>query len=85
VRSNNPHNPFEDILANISRIQEHTAGMDLTALLENPKTYDAVERCLERISEASKRLGALAEELCPDIPWPKFALWEMSCGMNTKE
>ncbi len=33
------------------------------------KTYDAVERCLERISEASKKLGSLAEDLCPGIPW----------------
>jgi len=33
------------------------------------KTRNATERCLERISEAAKKLGELAEELCPDVPW----------------
>jgi uncharacterized protein with HEPN domain len=47
-------------------------GMDLTAFEENLLVYDAVERCLERISEAAAKLGASAAELCPDIPWPKI-------------
>jgi len=31
--------------------------------------YDAVERCLERISEAAAKLGELAPVLMPDQPW----------------
>lgn len=33
------------------------------------KTYDAVERCLERISEAAAKLGDLADSLVPGQPW----------------
>ena len=35
------------------------------------KTSNETERCLERISEAAKKLGEAAEQLCPDIPWPE--------------
>lgn len=33
------------------------------------KTMDAVERNLQRISEAAIRLGPEAETLCPGLPW----------------
>jgi uncharacterized protein with HEPN domain len=52
VPSRDPSFRFEDILENISRIETFTAGMDLQAFVSDPKTYDAVERRLERISEA---------------------------------
>lgn len=71
--SNDPAQRFEDILANIARIEKHTAGIgDETAFEENHLVYDAVERCLERISEAAKKLGSVAEALCPEISWPKI-------------
>jgi uncharacterized protein with HEPN domain len=44
--------------------------MDLNAFTEDVKTRNATERCMERISEAAKKLGELAEELCPTVPWP---------------
>jgi uncharacterized protein with HEPN domain len=69
VPSKDPVQRFQDIFEN-PRIEGHTAGMNAAAFLEDHKTYDVVERCLERISEASKKLGSLAEELCPEIPWP---------------
>ena len=70
--SSDPVQRFQDILLNIGRIEEHTVGIrDETALEESQLVYDAVERCLERISEASKKLGPVAEALCPDIPWPR--------------
>jgi uncharacterized protein with HEPN domain len=72
VPSSDPIQRFQDILANIDRIEKHTAGMDATTFLEDLKTYDAVERCLERISEAAKKLGSVAGELCPGIPWPEL-------------
>jgi uncharacterized protein with HEPN domain len=31
--------------------------------------YDAVERCLERISEVAAKLGGLGPALMPDQPW----------------
>ena len=49
-----PAKRFEDILANIILIEEFTAGMDLAAFAQDPKTSNASERCLERISEAAK-------------------------------
>ena len=71
--SSDPAQRFEDILLNIARIEEHTTGVDdETAFEESHLVYDAVERCLERISEAAKKLGLVAETLCPDIPWPKL-------------
>ena len=46
--------------------------MDVTAFEEDRKTYDAVERCLERISEAAAKLGDMAVHLMPDQPWQKI-------------
>jgi uncharacterized protein with HEPN domain len=54
----------------VDLIEQFTAGMDLTAFTEDLRTTNAVERCLERISEAARKLGGAAEELCPAIPWP---------------
>ena len=72
VPSKDPIQRFEDILENIVLIEEFTKGMDLDAFLEDLKTRNATERCMERISEAAKKLGELAEELCPSIRWPNL-------------
>jgi hypothetical protein len=47
VPSKDPIQRFTDILENIVRIEEFTAGMDVNAFVGDAKTYDAVERCLE--------------------------------------
>ena len=70
--SKDPIQRFEDILENIVLIEQFTAGMDLTAFREDLKTTNAVERCLERIREAARKLGGAAEGLCPAIPWPQL-------------
>jgi len=70
VPSKDPVQRFEDILENIILIEEFTSGMDLNAFLEDLKTRNATERCIERISEAARKLGELAEDLCPSVPWP---------------
>ncbi len=44
--------------------------MDLAAFQESRIVHDAVERCLERITEAAAKLGDTAVELMPDQPWP---------------
>ena len=46
--------------------------MDLAAFEEDRKTYDAVERCLERISEGAAKLGDTATALMPEQPWRKI-------------
>jgi uncharacterized protein with HEPN domain len=69
--SEKPVRRLEDIIENARAILRYTAGMDLAAFEEDRKTYDAVERCLERISEAAAKLGEQAAQLVPDQPWPK--------------
>lgn len=67
--SDKPARRLEDIIENANAIQQYVAGMDLTAFQKDQKTYDAVERCLERISEAAAKLGDLAPSLMPEQPW----------------
>ncbi len=43
--------------------------MDLTSFEENRLVLDAVERCLQRMSEAIAKLGELAPLLMGDQPW----------------
>ena len=74
---------LQDIIDNTQAIFRYTEGMDLTAFEQDRKTYDAVERCLERISEAAAKLGDMALHLMPDQPWQKIMPLAMSCGMNT--
>ena len=50
--SEKPARRLQDIIENPQAIQRYVAGMDLSAFEKDQKTYDAVERCLERISEA---------------------------------
>ncbi len=67
--SSDPVQRFQDILANIEKIERYVAGADAAVFCEGGLIPDAVERCFERICEAAKKLGSLAEELCPDIRW----------------
>lgn len=70
--SEKPARRLEDIVENAQAIQRYVAGMDGTAFGKDQKTYDAVERCLERISEAAAKLGDLAESLVPGQPWKEI-------------
>jgi uncharacterized protein with HEPN domain len=63
---------LEDILENAKAIQRYTSGMNEMTFGEDDKTYDAVERCLERISEAAAKLGELAPTLVPGQPWQEI-------------
>lgn len=66
--SKDPIQRFEDILENILLIEEFTRGMDLRGFLEDLKTRNATERCMER-ERLHESWGDLAEELCPTVPW----------------
>jgi uncharacterized protein with HEPN domain len=72
VPPSDPIQRFEDILENISRIERYTSKIGLPEFVQDNKTYDAVERCLERMSEASKKIGDEAESLCPGVPWAQL-------------
>ncbi len=68
--SDRPAIRFQDILENVWLIQSYTDGMDRAAFDADRRTRDAVERCLQRLSEAATKLGTHAEELAPGPPWP---------------
>jgi uncharacterized protein with HEPN domain len=54
---------------NIRLIQSYLKGMDRAAFDADSRTRDAVERCLERSSEAATKLSTDAERLAPGPPW----------------
>jgi len=83
VPSKDPIQRFEDILQIILLIEDFTAGMNQAAFLQDPKTTNAAERCLERISEAAKKIGEAAESLCPGVPWPQIRGIGNTCDTNT--
>jgi uncharacterized protein with HEPN domain len=58
-----------DIVENCERIGRHVAGMSREAYLADEKTIDAVEKCLQRISEAASRLGPYVDDIYPGAPW----------------
>lgn len=43
--------------------------MDRRAFLEDRRSIYAVTRCLEIISEATRRLGQETEDRHPEVPW----------------
>jgi uncharacterized protein with HEPN domain len=63
-----PIERLTDIVTNIDRIRAHLKGVNSGTEFDE-KTRDAVERCLERISEAAKKLGSTIEDAQPNIPW----------------
>jgi uncharacterized protein with HEPN domain len=63
-----PQERLRDIIHNIDRVRAHLKGTAPGSELDD-KTRDAVERCLERISEAAKKLGPIMEERQPQVSW----------------
>ena len=63
-----PRERRQDIVNNIDRVRSHLKGLKPDAELD-AKTRDAVARCLERISEAGKKLGPMIEERQPQVSW----------------
>jgi uncharacterized protein with HEPN domain len=69
VPSSDPVQRFGDIIENIGRIEGITAGLDLDGFAANEEKILAVKYALLTISEAAVKLGQVAADLCPDIPW----------------
>ena len=72
MSSDKPARRLLDIIENGQAIARYTEGMDRTAFEGNTLVSDAVERCLERISEAVAKLGDQAAVLLPTEPWHKI-------------
>lgn len=67
--SSRPIDRLRDIVDNCERIKRHIAGMDLEAHSRDEKTRDAVERCLQRSSEAAYKLDNDLDGLYPGARW----------------
>ncbi|GJE58953.1 HepT-like ribonuclease domain-containing protein [Methylobacterium trifolii] len=61
------------ILENAEAAQEFVAGLDFDAFEADRRTVYAVTRCLEIISEASRRVDAETRDRHPHIPWRRIA------------
>lgn len=72
VPSDKPIRRLLDIVENAAAIDAYTRDLGVQEALKDQKTRDAVERCLERISEAASKLGDLAAVWIPDQPWPQI-------------
>lgn len=59
---------LQHVIENAQAIFRYTEGMDLGQFEDDRKTYDASERCLQRITEAVIRLGDDAPLLLPGQP-----------------
>jgi uncharacterized protein with HEPN domain len=64
---------LEDIRENIGRAMQFVQGLDLEGFLADLKSFYAATRCLEIISEASRRLSPAFKERFPEIPWKDVA------------
>jgi len=61
-----PAQRIHDILANIASIEEYTSELTEKTFSGNRMAVDAVERCLERIAEAARKLGDQFDSAVPD-------------------
>src|SRR5581483_7143037 len=73
MRSNQPLSALRDIRKNIELARTFMAGLPLEEFKKDQKTVYAVIRCLEIISEASRRLPAAVKDRHPNIPWGDIA------------
>jgi uncharacterized protein with HEPN domain len=64
---------LSDIENNIDLALQFTKGLTLEGFREDTKTYYAILRCLEIISEASRRLSDELKARHPQIPWKDIA------------
>jgi uncharacterized protein with HEPN domain len=64
---------LNDILHNIKLAVRFASGFDLNTFQDDYRTVYAVTRCLEIISEASRRLPDELKARHPDIEWKQMA------------
>ena len=64
---------LSDILFNIDLAQSFAQGVDYEGFLADIRTFYAIMRCLEIISEASRRLSPETKARHPAIPWREMS------------
>lgn len=64
---------LEHILEAISRVERYMAAKSRGQFVTDPLLIDAVERNIERISEASRHIPEEMKTGFPDIPWRNIA------------
>jgi uncharacterized protein with HEPN domain len=69
TRSNRAYLALFDIRDNILLAQQFVEGMSQDAFAADRRTFYAVARCLEIISEAARRLPASLRKRHPELPW----------------
>ena len=67
--SSAPGQRFNDIIENIEKVERFVSGMDRERFAANEQAVLAVKYALLIISEAAIKLGNIATDLCPNIPW----------------
>lgn len=73
LSSERAYDACEDIIANSEAALSFVAGMTFAAFEADQLTNYAVVRCLEIISEASRRLSPETKSRHPAIPWRDIA------------
>ncbi|MBV9568859.1 MAG: DUF86 domain-containing protein [Hyphomicrobiales bacterium] len=71
--SRSPTAALRDILHHIDLATEFAAGLDYERFRDDARTLYAVTRCLEIISEASRRLPDATKSHHPSIAWRDMA------------
>ncbi len=64
-----PADSLRHIIENGARVARYLTGLDQQSFALNDWARDAIERCIERVCEATVRLGDQADELMPGQPW----------------
>ncbi|MEA3039502.1 MAG: hypothetical protein QOE79_2015 [Sphingomonadales bacterium] len=60
---------LQDIIENCDRVAGYLAGMTFERFQRETLVQDAVERCIERVTEASIRIGReRLEKIVPEVP-----------------
>ena len=68
-----PRLQADDVLQAIANIEADTAGLDFERFATDRRVRQLVERNLEIISEASRRLPDTLKTTEPDVPWREIA------------
>lgn len=61
-----------DMLEAARRVREYTEGLSLDAYVKDGKTRSAVERQLEILGEAARRVSEIFKQAHPEIPWQRI-------------
>ena len=72
-RQRDPRVQADDVLQAIANIEVDTAGLNFEQFAADRRARQLVERNLEIISEASRRLPDSAKAAEPDVPWREIA------------